>query len=62
MHSSIGNEQLALGQNAKAILIYQKSIIGFKVLKVENHALVSRVYVSLIDLYLTSKKPSETKF
>jgi hypothetical protein len=62
MHSSIGNEQLALGHNAKAIFIYQKSLIGFKVLKVEIHALVTVVYVSLVDLYLKNNKPSETKF
>ncbi len=31
-------------------------------LKVENHALVTTVYVSLVDLYLRSNKPSETKF
>jgi hypothetical protein len=62
MHSSIGNEQLALGHNAKAVFIYQKSFIGFKVLKVENHALVIMMYVSLVDIYLRSNKPSETKF
>jgi hypothetical protein len=62
MHSSIWNEQLALGHNEKTFLIYQKSLIGFKVLKVENHALVTTLYVSLVDLYLRNNKPSETKF
>jgi len=62
MHSSIGNEQLTLGHNAKAVFIYQKSLIGFKVLKVENHALGTTMYVSLVDLYLRSNKPNETKF
>jgi hypothetical protein len=62
MHSSVGNEQLALGHNAKAIFIYQKSFIGFKVLIVENCALVTIMYVSLVDLYLKSNKPTETKF
>lgn len=61
VHSSIGDEQLALGRNAEAVLSYQKSLTGFKVLKGEDHTSVAAVYVSLADLYLRSNKPSEAK-
>ena len=61
VNSSIGDELLAIGRDADAVISYQKALLVFKALKGDNHTLVAACYVSLAELYLKTNKPREAK-
>lgn len=61
VNRAIGDELLALGRDAEALLCFSKVVTDFKSLKGDNHSLVASAYVRLADLYLRTNKPHEAK-